>query len=165
MTTKPTEGRAVVSAAGEILIAGTLVKPALFDGETIIPVTIIPTADLVREAARVLLGWMHGYGEGMDDQLRALADAMQADAKDAGSTVDAMIRLASLERALRALAEVKGWPARDPIKEAAMVLLEAESDVTEGAIQAACDAADIHPMKAMRALVAALRSLAGQGGE
>ncbi len=55
---KPTEGWAVVSAAGNVLLAGTRGSPELIDDETIIPVTIIPTADLVKEAARVLVKWL-----------------------------------------------------------------------------------------------------------
>ncbi len=61
MTTKPTEGWAVVSAAGSILEVGTYGSPLVWeelhgDYGDIISVTIIPTADLGKEAARVLLG-------------------------------------------------------------------------------------------------------------
>ncbi len=56
---KPTEGWAIVAKGGAILDAhpneGTAHAMCPWDA-TIIPVTIIPTADLVKEAARVLLG-------------------------------------------------------------------------------------------------------------
>jgi hypothetical protein len=56
---KPTEGWAIVAKDGRAYrvyldegIAHSQSEPD--DGDTIIPVTIIPTSDLVREAARVL---------------------------------------------------------------------------------------------------------------
>lgn len=60
---KPTEGWAIVASDGAInprLVCGAeeIAQGYLDPGETIIPVTIIPTADLVKEAARVLgLAW------------------------------------------------------------------------------------------------------------
>ncbi len=55
---KPTEGWAIVAKDGRV-VAATLSEELALGmrpwGATIIPVTIIPTADLVKEAARVLL--------------------------------------------------------------------------------------------------------------
>jgi hypothetical protein len=119
--------------------------------ETVTPVTIIPTADLVREAARVL------YQRFPDDH--PAFNEMGASIRDGVGAGDAF------SAALRSLAIAEGenWPARDAVKEAARVLLGAmfEPDGTtyNGDFLGKLPAAPIHNIEA------SLRALAGQGGE
>jgi hypothetical protein len=91
---KPTEGWAAYGKDGfqyAVPDVGPGEVSAQRRGSVVIPVTIIPTSDLVREAARVLLGWkasnhmeasaiiraaVHEAGEDQyvfDEVLRALA--------------------------------------------------------------------------------------------